>query len=638
MGADVERTWKPSGRASAPALAVSGLGDAGMEEPAEQDYVPMTEEGGAPVAVARSGPAQSAEAAASSGDVERLRQQQQQRRAADAELDPVEMMEQDEALALALALSMEPDEPPPSLTAAPSHAGVPPPPPYPAPSGAEASGSLLSRLGTMVYKTASRVLGEPRKPEPGDHVRSEAEDWLETEEEAAERAARLDRQHATVLNAIRVVVPEGPAGSAFEVRTPDGTSVRVARSSTRGPGSALIVPYDGEPLTAYDACSFDDEAEAGSPLAAEEREAAFLAYYRFRPFEVETQVTVAMGARPLGGCKLVEGDEGVFVASAVVPYTEDDPVGLGHALRAGDLLTSFNGEPVESLAKLREQIAARPLGSKVTVRALRVPGPLVRCPQGHMLRKEWVGYGAPETCVMCKSNFGRHRCAQCAYELCPTCFWRVYRSSKVRRPAPVNSDAGSLRETRPGTDLLFSAVDVGTILLVFWYSTGEWWVGQVADFDPARGHTVVYETPAGGVAREVIYDMSLREYRVLAEAPLRSPVPGFRRTHMPSVTSSETPHASADVAGALAAAAAPPPPSRDESGLAAVFDADARGLARERDDEGRPAAAAASTTTPERGEPGAGDAAEGGEVDEAIPLSEDEMALLDKLRGQLETS
>lgn len=592
-------------------------------------------------------------------------------RAAD-ELDPVEMMEQDEALALALALSMEPEEPPPSLTSAaagapraqPPPVPVPPPPPYPPPSGAETSGSLLSRLGNMVSSAASRVLGEPRKPDPGDHVRSLMEEWLETEEEAearetamaehrhalVERAARADRQHATAFNCIRVVVPEGPRGPAFEVRTPDGASVRVERASTRGPGSAVLVAYDGEPLTPYDACPFDDEAEPpqNPPPAAsagtEEREQAFLAYYRFRPFEVETQVTIGMGARPLGGCKLVEGDEGVFVASAVVPYAEDDAIGLGHALRAGDLLTSLGGDPVESLAKLREHAAARPLGSKVTVRALRVPGPMVRCPQGHMLRKEWADAAAPlEACLMCKSQFGRHRCAQCAYELCPACFWRVYRSSKVRRPVPVNN-AGPLREAKPGADLLFSPVDVGAIVLVFWYSTGEWWVGQIADFDPSRGHTVVYETPAGGVAREVIYDMSLREYRVLADAPLRSPVPGFRRTHMPSVTSAETPHVGGDVVGALGGVSGEGGHGEGEEGslvevggvpaeapLHDVFAAsgDARGGEAEAE-----ATAEAPPPAPQSAECDTVPLSEG----DTVPLSEDDMALLEKLRGQLETS
>jgi hypothetical protein len=343
--------------------------------------------------------------------------------------------------------------------------------------------------------------------------------------------ARKQRELADEFNVFPITVPELPIvintntneqpnnnnsnSDSFIVRTPDSGSIVLSRAATLGPGTVIWIPYDGEPIIPTSTTNTELTLEE----IARDRENAFLDYYRFNPSEIETNVTIVMGDRPLGGCKLIEQIEGVFVSSAVISCT--DPTTI-HQLRGGDLLVSCNGQPIESLGKLLSIVTSNRLGSTVTIRALRARPPFVRCPLGHWMRRidEVRSLDPVRECNKCKRTWGKFSCEECQYEMCGPCYHQVWCASKPRRPIPVNNTQPFI-EAPVGTMLSFSDKDVGTKVLLFWYSTGEWWLGQITAWDQGRGHTVRYETLDGGMAQETIYDFEVREYRVLLEAELR---------------------------------------------------------------------------------------------------------------------
>jgi hypothetical protein len=190
-----------------------------------------------------------------------------------------------------------------------------------------------------------------------------------------------------------------------------------------------------------------------------------------------------------------------------------------HLICAGDLIVQVAETPTPSMEALRSMLASIPIGTKVLVRVLRKSTPLVRCPMGHMLRLDDPRANLEAECDSCRSNFGRHHCVQCGFSLCWPCFQLIYAHSKARFPQPVNNDH-EFTEAPRSSVLSFSPADVGVNVIIYWFTTAEWWIGQIESFDHLKGHTVVYEERNGKKCKEIIPDFSVREYRILTHCVL----------------------------------------------------------------------------------------------------------------------
>ena len=362
------------------------------------------------------------------------------------------------------------------------------------------------------------------------------EKQLENEQKVLKAKQRLDRQRTLVFNTMEVLIPDFIATEDFMIMKPDG-SVEKIHVPSRQQHPPFQITYDGEPQV------------RGSPRILEDSEQyeAFLHYYRFNPLEIEADVQILSGPRPLGGLELISQEEGVFVKWGVLPLPgtrkrsfpddieddderdDEDQLPSLHVesfdttriLCAGDLIVKIGEEQINSLDMLRPLIASHSPGSKVHVRALRKPAPVVRCPQGHSLKLDDPRVPFEIECASCMANFGRYSCAECEFSLCRNCFSLIYARSKARFPRPVNNDH-EYTEAPSNTRLTFSEADVGTKLLVFWYTTGEWWIGQVESYHPNRGHVIVYEERNGNMCRETVSNFTFREYRILTHCVLGS--------------------------------------------------------------------------------------------------------------------
>jgi hypothetical protein len=455
-------------------------------------------------------------------------------------LSAVEGTERDEELALALAMAMEEEEnyqeesgerPRRSST----HPPLPPPasvrnlvaPPQ------KANVDTASVAHSMFERIMSTFRGKSTTP---------AEKVEAKRARDAKLKERLTRQATVVLNIMEVVVPDFMTTENFLIMKPDGTVSRIH----------VPIPFQHPPFQV----TFEGEPLIKSPpriLEESEQNSAFVDYYRFSPIEIEAEVDIIPGPRPLGGLELISQAEGVFVKWGVFPlppspqtrdadeddydnedglsaddhFQEMDIFETQNLICAGDLIVQVGDTATTSLEQLRLQIATLHLGSKVLVRVLRKPPPTVRCPMGHPLHLDDSRAALAKECDSCLTNFGRHHCVECGFSLCWPCYQIIYNHSKARFPRPVNNDHEYTEAPRT-TRLTFSDADIGTKVLIFWYTTAEWWIGQIESFDEFKGHTVVYEERNGEKCREIIPNFEVREYRILTHCVLNeSPVQPF---------------------------------------------------------------------------------------------------------------
>jgi len=434
--------------------------------------------------------------------------------------------DRDEELALALAMAMDEEND--------GNEEVPPPPP-PRPARSQVPPEIAPRKQSIDPAGIAQSMF--------DRIMSTFRGRSSSSDNKEERRARVQRykekimrQSTQVYNVMEVIVPDFTRTNTFLVLKPDGTvSMIVVPDMWQHP--PFYLTFDGEPLM------------KGPPRILDENEqmSAFLDYYRFDPIEIEAQLEIIPGPRPLGGLELVSQPEGVFVRWGVLPLPkseprslfndnlyaegsddeEDDEMGETEVLetqnlvKAGDLIVQVGSAPTTSLESLRSLLSSFPVGSRVEVRVLRKPPPTVRCPMGHTLKLDDPRASLEAECDSCRANFGRHHCVECGFSLCWPCFQIIYNHSKARSPVPVNNDHDFTEAPRT-TRVTFTPADVGLKVLIYWYTTAEWWIGQVESFDPAKGHVMVYEERNGTMCRETIPDFSKREYRILTHCVLNS--------------------------------------------------------------------------------------------------------------------
>jgi hypothetical protein len=77
-----------------------------------------------------------------------------------------------------------------------------------------------------------------------------------------------------------------------------------------------------------------------------------------------------------------------------------------------------------------------------------------------------------------------------------------------------------------GNRLTFSNFDKGTKIRIYWHTTGEWWLGEIASYHPSRGHEIVYEEGSGEnrqFSKQTIADMNKHVYKVLRKRRPQTP-------------------------------------------------------------------------------------------------------------------
>jgi len=435
------------------------------------------------------------------------------------------------------------------------------------------------------------------------------------QDEILDRQRRIDAARSRhfllqtrVLNALEVQIPEDCRISGeIYVSAPDGSLARYELDPALAPGDWVLALYEGHDLvTGAGTLSGTDQVVDA---------AAALDFYRFHPAEVECEsVPVNLGARCLGGAELVQRREGVFVQWAMC--------GQDTGLRGGDLVVSVADEAVESLAALQRFLQVIKLGSRLPVRVLRRPGIVVRCPNGHATRPREAASDFPPVCLRCEQAWACVGCAECAFALCSDCAWAQHRLSTMRFPVPMNAPDDGVQLLPFGARLSFSERDVGQRLVVFWFATGQWWLGEVLDYEDDKGHTVEYAETGGRKSREIVANFQVREYRLVADEGRYDTDASFVKVDTPVA-------ASAGAAAAAAAAAGAEEEAHDLMG----FDADDVGVLYAARSEGEekastpPAAAAASSSSDSPllvASPAAA-------VPEVIALSKDEEELLKSL-------
>lgn len=331
---------------------------------------------------------------------------------------------------------------------------------------------------------------------------------------------KRDRQNATVFNVVEIGLPP-LVDDFFVVSLPDGAHAAFrVEDGLKMQVEPMGFPFDGERQVRGGDMPAENE---------EEQQDAFLDYYRFNPSEVEMQIPIIPGPRPLGGMEMCAKPEGVFMKWALFGVNTEQDLRLldfEQLPRAGDLIVMVGDTPTPSLEILNQYVSSVSTGSKVLVRALRKSIPIVRCPAGHALVLDDPRAEIESECHGCLANWGRHHCAECAFSLCPRCFAMIFDQSKARYPIPVNNDH-EFKEAPLAVRLQFSQLDVGLKVLVYWHTTAEWWIGQIESYDPVKGHVVVYEERNGKLCRETIANFAVREYRILTECTLMNLVATF---------------------------------------------------------------------------------------------------------------
>ncbi|GBG28120.1 Hypothetical Protein FCC1311_043432 [Hondaea fermentalgiana] len=132
--------------------------------------------------------------------------------------------------------------------------------------------------------------------------------------------------------------------------------------------------------------------------------------------------------------------------------------------------------------------------------------------------------------VVCKADFVQildavevHRCGECDWALCDECFQRTFEAMNSGENANRGEPEWANRyQESYGAKLSFSTFDKGTKLRIYWHTTGEWWLGEVANYQPGRGHEIIYEEGSGPtkqMSKQTIPDISVYTYKVLRPKP-----------------------------------------------------------------------------------------------------------------------
>mmetsp|Transcript_11846 Transcript_11846/g.13723 ORF Transcript_11846/g.13723 Transcript_11846/m.13723 type:complete len:473 (-) Transcript_11846:2235-3653(-) len=323
----------------------------------------------------------------------------------------------------------------------------------------------------------------------------------------------IDQVDHTIYSTLTVKVPYGvEAGESFTVALPTGEN------------RSVIVPFRCN-LDEVTICYKGDEPKVFKEKRNDEKEkdcgdGKLLELYRIhRPKERE-----ALLLRNSSGFGLTvfEGDYGVHVHSAAF-------TGVESMLQADDILVSVNGKPVAKQKELEDILQSGGLseiGTAVTLGILRKSPPLTqRCPQGKELVK--IALDSDNEllkndlhCKKCdidvwnsNSNIGAYACRSCLWTLCDKCFRELNENLMSEKNANNTLWAKDYEEAF-GVKLQSNNTDIGKRVRIYWHSTGEWWLGEVTDFNQEHGHTIVY-SEGETLSKEVIENISNREYKVL---------------------------------------------------------------------------------------------------------------------------
>ena len=219
------------------------------------------------------------------------------------------------------------------------------------------------------------------------------------------------------------------------------------------------------------------------------------------------------------GLTTFQGEFGVHVHHAVF-------AGVESMLKADDIIVSIDGQPVSSQEQMQAITAPVEVGHAITLGLLRKSPPLTqKCPQGRTLTKVTFKDPLPSglTCRHCNEAVWNmptvYVCEECEWTLCRACFKtlneRFYSDEIANSVAPKWADDV---EEAFGVRLENGFEDIGRKIKIYSQFTGEWWLGEVADYDAEHGHTIVYEE-GDRLSKEVVKHMKQREYRVMKNKP-----------------------------------------------------------------------------------------------------------------------
>lgn len=235
-------------------------------------------------------------------------------------------------------------------------------------------------------------------------------------------------------------------------------------------------------------------------------------YQIHRP--VEREAVLLKGDHGFG-LTTFQGEFGVHVHHAVF-------AGVESMLKADDIIVSIDGQPVSSQEQMHAITSTVSSGHAITLGLLRKSPPLTqKCPQGRTLRKVTFKDELPSGlhCRHCDAAVWSmptvYVCEDCEWTLCSSCFKTLnekFYSDKIANSVPPKW-AEEVEEAF-GVRLESAFEDIGRKVKIYSQFTGEWWLGEVADFDAEHGHTIVYEE-GDRLSKEVVKNINQREYRVM---------------------------------------------------------------------------------------------------------------------------
>lgn len=339
-------------------------------------------------------------------------------------------------------------------------------------------------------------------------------------------------------------------GELFTVALPNGETRQVNLETL---SSSVIVPFTMNAnlslQTTFVASSISAESQEKQQDPPESRGGDLVAFFAlYKPRELEATLFRGTNGFDISFFKTCYG---VHVDHACFS-------GPSNMIQHGDLILSVTQEAgsasvasISHLKELLQQPAMQVEGAALSLKLLRKqPTIAEKCPQGDVLFEltAWLYESLMKTfdrkiaykCRLCEAHLFRaiknrfFVCQSCTWVVCESCISVMHEklSSKktMNKPNWESYYSESLNER-----VLNDLSDIGKVLRIF--ITGkidycDWWLGEIRDFSPEVGHTLVYEqmeeqssanpSAATAIMKETIPHLAEREYRILKENKLES--------------------------------------------------------------------------------------------------------------------